>query len=143
MYGAKFATNAIEVAFHSQDHALSAISQSSLSLNGGTVNKLKLQKTKIDRSSLFFPKSFEEMGDDDVDVKRCIVDGQYGDISTDFGWPAWSKHNCEYYTNALYISTCSLLQSVGLAPLIYRNEERDSKISWFLTVSRSEQVLRV
>ena len=47
LYGPKFATNAVEVAFHSQDHALAAISQNSLSLNGGTVNKLKLQKTKV------------------------------------------------------------------------------------------------
>ena len=47
LFGPKFATNAIEVAFHSQDHSLAAISQNSLSLNGGTVNKLKLQKTKV------------------------------------------------------------------------------------------------
>ena len=47
LFGPKFATNAIEVAFHSQDHGMAAISQNSLSLNGGTVNKLRLQKTKV------------------------------------------------------------------------------------------------
>ena len=126
LFGPKFASNAIEVAFHSQDHALSAISQSSISLNRGTVNKLKLQKTKIDRKSLFFPASYQQMEKENDEVKRCIVDGLFGDISADFGWPAWSKNNCEYYADSLYISTCSLLQSVGIPPLYFGIEDKYS-----------------
>jgi len=41
-----------------------------------------------------------------------------------FGWPAWSKNNCEYYTNSLYTSTCSVLQSVGLPHIYFADEDK-------------------
>ena len=73
---------------------------------------------------LFYPQSYAHNSGEEEDVTRCIIDGQWGDISKDFGWPAWSKNNCEYYTNSLYFSSCSLLQTVGLPHLYFADENK-------------------
>ena len=62
---------------------------------------------------LFYPQSYAHNSGEEEDVTRCIIDGQVGDPSKDFGWPAWSKNNCEYYTNSLYFSSCSNRRSKG------------------------------
>ena len=73
---------------------------------------------------LSYLNSYGEYSGEEEDVTRCIIDGQWGDMSKDFGWPAWSKNNCEYYTNSLYVSTCSLSQSGGLPHLYFANEDK-------------------
>ena len=73
---------------------------------------------------LFYPQSYAHNSGEEEDVTRCIIDGQVGDPSKDFGWPAWSKNNCEYYTNSLYTSTCSVLQSVGLPHIYFADEDK-------------------
>ena len=50
-YGPEFANTAIKVAFHSQDIGLAAIEKNSIALNRGTINKIKLGKSKVSNIS--------------------------------------------------------------------------------------------
>ena len=44
----------------------------------------------------------EELPISDDEFAQCISDGSYPDFSQDFGWPAWTEENCEFYTNLLF-----------------------------------------
>ena len=46
-YGPEYATNAVKVAFHTQDFGLASISKKSFSLNRGTINHVQLEKRKV------------------------------------------------------------------------------------------------
>ena len=66
----------------------------------------------------------EELQISDDEFAQCISDGSYPDFSQDFGWPAWTEENCEMYTNFLFWSNCSVMQTVGLGPIVWDREDR-------------------
>ena len=66
----------------------------------------------------------EELPISDDEFAQCIADGSYPDFSQDFGWPAWTEENCEFYTNLLFWSNCSVMQTVGLGSIVWDREDR-------------------
>ena len=120
-YGAIFAKQAIDLAFHSQDQGLVAINRNSLSFNRGTINKVKLQRVEVDRT--LASKTFTLEPTDSDEVASCISNGEEYDLSQDLGWPAWTKANCEFYVSALYLSSCSYMQTIGIESNFFGNEE--------------------
>ena len=66
----------------------------------------------------------EELLSSDDEFAACIFDGSFPDYSQDFGWPAWTEENCEFYTNFLMWSNCSIMQTVGLEPIVWDREDR-------------------
>ena len=122
MFGAIFAKQAIDLAFHSQDQGLVAINRNGLSFNRGTTNKVKLQRVEVDRTLASTSFSLQPTGSDEVE--SCIRNGEEYDLSQDLGWPAWTKSNCEFYVSSLYLSSCSYLQTVGIESNFFGNEEK-------------------
>ena len=122
-YGPSFAIQAATLVFHSQTHGLAAIDQNTIAINKGSINQIKLSTSRVDRT-LLKTNFGEELLSSDDEFAACISDGSLPDYSQDFGWPAWTKENCEFYTNFLMWSNCSIMQTVGLGPIVWDREER-------------------
>ena len=121
-YGPSFGRNAVGVTFHTQNHGLSAMNQNGLAIERGTTNHIKLEKKVVDRRELL--KAYGTFLDNEVGSSAsCIENGGRGDRSQDFGWPAWTKKNCQFYTTTLYWSSCSYMQTVGLSHDFYQKED--------------------
>ena len=120
-YGPSFAIQAASLTFHSQTHGLAAIDYNSISINRGTAYQIKLSKSKVDRTLLI-----PELNNGDLPKNKaaaCWADGSYADFSQDFGWPGWTKENCEFYVNTLVWPSCSVMQTVGLGSVSWQREE--------------------
>ena len=122
-YGRGFARNAVGIAVHTQNHGLAAMTQNGIAINRGTINDIKIEKKVVNRRQLL--KEYGSFLNREVagSSAACIEDGGDGDLSQDFGWPAWTKQNCQFYMNSLYWSSCSKMQTAGMENIFYQTED--------------------
>ena len=110
----------------------------------GTINDIKIEKKVVNRRQLL--KEYGSFLNREVagSSAACIEDGGDGDLSQDFGWPAWTKQNCQFYMNRLYWSSCSLMQTAGMGTIFHQTEDvvlKEHNLTYVRKVCQTEDML--